>query len=567
MPQPPAVLTDARGTRFELIDRTEVAQFLEHRGHFEGAELDLLRRYLRPGDVALDVGANIGHFTATIGRAVGAEGFVHAFEPLASNRERLRRTLELNGLQSRVEVVAAAVTAQAGEVSIVDYGEGFGSWATTKPAEHDLRGDVPHDATTIAVPGVTLDDYCREHAIEHVAVLKIDVEGAEFDVIDGATALLAAGADMLVVECSDSTLTAALRPEIDAAVARVLDSGWYLLGGEGEAFEREFASMLGVAHAAGVANGTDAIELALRALDVGRGDEVVTQANTCVPTVAAIERTGATPVLCDVLEATATIDPESLAAACGPRTKAIVPVHLYGQVGDLDAVIEIAARHAAAVVEDCAQAHLATCRDRCAGATGLLGAFSFYPTKNLGALGDGGAVVTADAELDARLRRLRTYGQSDRYHHVERGINSRLDELQAAILRVKLPHLRAWHARRNEIAAIYDAALQDTPLQPLGRLDDREHAFHLYVVRAPRRDDFAEALARAGVRTLIHYPRPIHLHEPYRELAAGSPSLARCELLATEIVSLPLYPELTAEQVAHVAAAARDAALSAGQDS
>ena len=355
--------------------------------------------------------------------------------------------------------------------------------------------------------------------------------------------------------------TANLRGEIDAAVARVLDSGWYLLGGEGESFEREFAAALDVAHAVGVANGTDAIELALRALDVGPGDEIVTQANTCVPTIAAIERTGATPVLCDVHEATATIDPVSLAAACGPRTKAIVPVHLYGQVGDLDAVLALAADTGLAVVEDCAQAHLATASGRYAGTRGRLGAFSFYPTKNLGALGDGGAVVTADAQLDARVRRLRTYGQSDRYHHIERGINSRLDELQAAILRVKLARLRAWHERRNAIAAIYDAVLADTPVRPLERLPGREHAFHLYVVRAPGRDAFAAALAQRGVRTLIHYPRPVHRQDAYRELGDGPVGLAHSERLAGEIISLPLYPELTGEQVAHVAAAARRAAL------
>lgn len=359
--------------------------------------------------------------------------------------------------------------------------------------------------------------------------------------------------------------TAALRPALSGAAARVLDSGWYLLGSEGEAFEHEFAAAVGSPHAAGVANGTDAIELALRALDIGPGDEVVTQANTCVPTVAAIERAGATPVLCDVHDSTATIDPDSLAAACGPRTRAIVPVHLYGQVGDLGAVLEIAAAHDATVVEDCAQAHLATWNGRCAGTWGRLGAFSFYPTKNLGALGDGGGVVTADAQLDERLRRLRTYGQSDRYHHVERGINSRLDELQAAILRAKLPHLRAWHERRNAIADRYARALADTPVRPLERLPDREHAFHLYVVRAPDRDALAAALAQRGVRTLIHYPRPIHRQEAYRELAGGPVALPGAERLAGEILSLPMYPELSDAQVAHVANAARDAALAAAQ--
>ncbi|MDX6676604.1 MAG: hypothetical protein QOE31_656 [Solirubrobacteraceae bacterium] len=206
----PTVMTDARGARFELVDRTEVAQFFEHRGHFEGAELDLLKRYLHPGDSALDVGANIGHFTATIGLAVGPEGRVHAFEPLAANRERLGRTLQLNGIEPRVHVEPAAVTAEPGEIEIVDYGEGYGSWATTKPAEHDLRGERSVEGTAISVAAVTLDEHCSKHGIDHVAALKVDVEGAEMDVLDGAEAFLAAGAaDLLIVECSDATLVTA----------------------------------------------------------------------------------------------------------------------------------------------------------------------------------------------------------------------------------------------------------------------------------------------------------------------------------------------------------------------
>lgn len=214
----PAVLTDARGARFELVDRQEVAQFLEHRGHFEAAELDLLRRYLRAGDTVLDVGANIGHFTATIARAVGRDGNVHAFEPLASNRGRLRRTLELNGIEARVHVEGAAVTARSGEIEIVDYGEGYGSWATTKPVEHDLRGERTVTGTAITVPAVTLDEHCAKHGLTRLAALKIDVEGAEWDVLDGAEALLAAAAaDLLIVECSDTTLLAAGRSSWELA--------------------------------------------------------------------------------------------------------------------------------------------------------------------------------------------------------------------------------------------------------------------------------------------------------------------------------------------------------------
>ena len=355
--------------------------------------------------------------------------------------------------------------------------------------------------------------------------------------------------------------TQALRPDLESALARVLDSGWYVLGREGEGLERELAGLLGTTHAVGVASGTDAIELALRALDIGAGDEVVTQANTCIPTVAAIERAGARPVLCDVDPTSAAIDVDSLRAALGLRTRAVVPVHLYGQVGPLGEVLELAAERGVAVVEDCAQAHLATYRNRCAGTWGALGAFSFYPTKNLGALGDGGAVVTADESLDARLRRLRVYGQADRYHHVERGVNSRLDEVQAALLRVKLGHLERWHVRRNEIANHYDEALADTPVVPLRRLPEREHAFHLYVVRTPHRQAFQDGLAERGVQTLVHYPRPVHGHEAYRELGDGPVSLQRAEELAEEVVSLPLYPELEEREVALVADAARACAI------
>lgn len=355
--------------------------------------------------------------------------------------------------------------------------------------------------------------------------------------------------------------TQGLRPELDAAVARVLDSGWFVLGGEGAAFEDEFAAALGAGHAVGVASGTDAIELVLRALDVGRDDEVVTQANTCVPTVAAIERAGATPVLCDVEPEAGTIDPASLERAITSRTRAIVPVHLYGQVGDLQAVLALGEQSGIPVIEDCAQAHGATLGGRTAGTMGVAGAFSFYPTKNLGALGDGGAVITNDADLAERMRLLRQYGQADRYHHVDHGVNSRLDELQAALLRAKLPHLAAGNARREAIAARYDDALAETPVRPLARLADRTHAFHLYVVVAPNRDAFQSALQERGVATLVHYPRPVHGHPPYAELGAGQVSLAHSERLAGSVVSLPLYPELTDAEVDHVVGVLREVTL------
>jgi dTDP-4-amino-4,6-dideoxygalactose transaminase len=352
--------------------------------------------------------------------------------------------------------------------------------------------------------------------------------------------------------------TEAIRANVDAAVARVIDSGWYVLGREGDAFEAEFAAFTETDHAVGVASGTDAIELALRALGIGAGHEVVTQANTCVPTVAAIVRAGATPVLCDVEPEAGTMDPQSLAGAIGPRTRAVIPVHLYGQCGDIDAISEIA--DGLAIVEDCAQAHGARLRGRRAGSMGVLSAFSFYPTKNLGALGDGGAVAGGDDELAHRLRMLRQYGQTDRYRHVAEGVNSRLDELQAAILRAKLPRLEQWNERRRSIAAIYAQALEGTEVVPLARLGEREHVFHLFVARTPRREAFQAAMKQRGVATLVHYPQPIHGHAPYAQLAAGPVSLAVSEALSEEIVSLPIYPELTDTEVEHVAAAARDAA-------
>jgi dTDP-4-amino-4,6-dideoxygalactose transaminase len=351
--------------------------------------------------------------------------------------------------------------------------------------------------------------------------------------------------------------TEALRDDLAAAMARVLDSGWYVLGTENEAFEAEFADFCRVDHAVAVGSGTDAIELALRALELGPEDEVVTQANTCVPTVSAIERAGAIPVLCDVEPKAGTMDPESFRATIGPRTRAVVPVHLYGQCCDVDAIAAVASESDVAVIEDCAQAHGATLRGRYAGTIGVLGCFSFYPTKNLGALGDGGAVVTGDPELAERLRLVRQYGQTDRYVHVLAGVNSRLDELQAAVLRAKLPRLAGWHRRRVEIAAAYAAALADSPLRQLDVLGDRDHVFHLFVVVAPDRPAFQEHLARAGVQTLIHYPTPVHGHEPYRALGEGPVPLTNAERLCDQVVSLPIYPELRDDEVELVAAGIR----------
>ncbi len=345
---------------------------------------------------------------------------------------------------------------------------------------------------------------------------------------------------------------AMLAAELEAAARRVLASGWFILGPELEAFEAAFAGYHGVPHAVGVANGTDAVELALRALGIGAGDEVITVAHTAVATVCAVERAGALPVLVDVDERTFTIDPHAAEAAITPRTRAIVPVHLYGHPADMDAVMALARRHGLAVVEDCAQAHGARWRGRLVGTIGDLGAFSFYPTKNLGALGDAGAVVARDEQLAARLRRLRNYGQRERYEHVEAGQNSRLDELQAAFLRVKLAHLDAHNAERRRLAALYARGLAGAPLRLPEIAAGAEHVFHLFVVRHPERNRLRAELAAAGIGTLIHYPAPVHLQPVYAYLRERCGALPVTEQLTREIVSLPLFVGLGDERVARV---------------
>jgi len=344
---------------------------------------------------------------------------------------------------------------------------------------------------------------------------------------------------------------------LEAAVRRVLASGWYVLGPELAAFETEFAAWHGVRHAVGVANGTDAVELALRALGAGPGDEVITVSHTAVATVCAVERTGATPVLVDVDPATFTMDPVAAAAAISPRTRALVPVHLYGHPADMTALADLAARHHLALVEDCAQAHGARWNGRLAGTMGQLGAFSFYPTKNLGAYGDAGAVITDDPQLAERLRRLRNYGQRDRYHHEEPGQNSRLDEMQAALLRVRLPHLAAHNAERRRLAGLYAERLERCAALGLpSSLPEAEHVFHLYVVRHGRRDELKEALAARGIQTLIHYPVPVHLQPAWAHLGLLPGALPETERAAREILSLPLYVGLTNADLALVADAA-----------
>ena len=345
-----------------------------------------------------------------------------------------------------------------------------------------------------------------------------------------------------------------LRAELDAAIAEVLDGGRFVGGDAVEAFEAAFAAFCGARHAVAVASGTDAIALALRAVGVGDGDEVVTAANTCVPTIAGIEAARAVPVLADVDEESFTLDPESVARAVTPRTRAIVAVHLYGQCADVDALREVAAPRAIELVEDAAQAHGAAYGARRAGTLGRAAAFSFYPTKNLGALGDGGAVLTDDDDVAAHARMLRSYGERRRYESVAHGHNSRLDALQASVLQVKLRHLERWNQRRRALAARYDDALADTTLTPPREVPGRLHAYHLYVARTQRRDDVRQLLADRGVETLVHYPRPVHAHPAYAELGRGR-DLRVSEQLAAEVVSLPLYPQLSDEEAEAVVAA------------
>ena len=339
---------------------------------------------------------------------------------------------------------------------------------------------------------------------------------------------------------------------IRQAVERVIASGWFVLGPEVEAFETEFAEAMGAPHAVGVGTGTDAIALTLRALGIGAGDEVITTPLSAAYTALAVMMTGARPVFADIDPVRMTIDPEQIAKAIGPRTRAILPVHLYGQPADMTAIEALAAKHNLAVVEDCCQAHLATAAGRPVGTIGVAGAFSFYPTKNLGALGDAGAVITHDASLAERIRRLRNGGQTDRHRHESFGVNSRLDEMQAAILRVRLPRLASWTYKRRALATAYRAALAGAPVE-VPRECDAGHVYHLFVVRSRNRTALQAQLATCGIETLIHYPVPIP-----RQPALATTEPADCPVAARvcdDVLSLPLHPGLTEADVTRIASA------------
>jgi dTDP-4-amino-4,6-dideoxygalactose transaminase len=374
---------------------------------------------------------------------------------------------------------------------------------------------------------------------------------------------------------------------VQRAIDRVIARGWFILGPEVEAFESEFAAAMGARHSVGVGTGTDAIALILRALGIGRGDEVITAPLSAAYSALAVMMVGARPVFADIDPDRLTLDPGQAARAVGPRTRAILPVHLYGQPADMAGIEAVAARHHLAIVEDCCQAHLATAGGRPVGTIGIAGAFSFYPTKNLAALGDGGAIVTGDRALADRVRRLRNGGQTDRYHHGEPGINSRLDELQAAVLRARLPFLPQWTARRRALAARYRAALAGSAPDEIDVPPeiDAGHVYHLFVVKVrgvrlqpdqdaavgrvrlqpdqSARDDLQARLAATGIETLIHYPVAI----PKQPALAGEQPAACpiAERVCNEILSLPLHPALTDADVDAVAAVVRKDTIKCGR--
>ena len=336
-----------------------------------------------------------------------------------------------------------------------------------------------------------------------------------------------------------------LRAEVDAAIARVLDSGWYVLGPEVDAFEAEYAAWCEARHAVSVANGLDALHLALLAMDVGPGDEVIVPSNTYIATWLAVSQCGATPVPVEPLDATYNLDPARIEAALTARTKVILPVHLYGQPADLDPILQLARKHGLRVLEDGAQAHGARYKGRRLGSHGDAVAWSFYPGKNLGALGDGGAVTTNDAELAERIRVLRNYGSRVKYVNEVKGFNSRLDPLQAAVLRVKLAHLDDWNARRKAIAAQYLSGLADCGLVLPQVPAFADPVWHLFVVRHPRRDELQKRLAERGVGSLIHYPIPPHRQAAYADAGFAPGDFPLANMQAEQVLSLPMGPHLS----------------------
>jgi dTDP-4-amino-4,6-dideoxygalactose transaminase len=344
-----------------------------------------------------------------------------------------------------------------------------------------------------------------------------------------------------------------LAQELNEAIQRVMTRSWFILGAELEAFEAEFAIYCGVKHCVGVGSGTEALHLALRACGVGPGHEVITVSHSFIATGLAIVWTGATPVFVDIDSESYTIDPAQIARAITPKTRAILPVHLYGQCADMDPILAVAAEHNLYVVEDAAQAHGALYKGKRAGSMGHLGCFSFYPAKNLGACGDAGAVVTSDPELDRKLRALRNYGQSSKYYHDTMGFNSRLDELQAAILRTKLRYLDPWNESRRHAGECYLSALEkrfSPPKTNVGCVPN----YHLFVIQSDDRDSLQQHLRGHAIETLMHYPVPIHRQTAFRDLPHRDCDLFVTERIAQRVLSLPMFPTISGEQLAHVSA-------------
>lgn len=348
-----------------------------------------------------------------------------------------------------------------------------------------------------------------------------------------------------------------LKPEIDAAVARVLDSGWYLLGAELEAFETEYAAYTGARYCIGVGNGLEALHLSLLAMDIGPGDEVLVPSNTYIATWLAVSQVGATPVPVEPDERTYNMDPQRIEDAITPRTRAILPVHLYGQPADMVPILACAKKHGLKVLADGAQAHGARYRGAAIGALGDATAWSFYPGKNLGAFGDAGAVTTNDPAIAERIRVLRNYGSRVKYVNEVQGYNSRLDEMQAAILRVKLRYMDTWNARRTSIAAAYQAALSECALILPDVPPDMAPAWHLYVVRHPQRDALQRDLQARGIQTLIHYPIPPHRQQAYASLEIKDEKLPIANRIADEMLSLPIGPHLSVDEQAAIVGAVR----------
>jgi dTDP-4-amino-4,6-dideoxygalactose transaminase len=348
-----------------------------------------------------------------------------------------------------------------------------------------------------------------------------------------------------------------IKSEIDEAVARVFESSSFILGSEVEAFEAEFAAYQQARHAIGVNSGTSALHLSLLAAGVGPGDEVITVPFTFVASVAAILYTGARPVYADIDPVTYNMDPTLIERAITPRTRAILPVHLYGQSADMDPILEIARRRNLVVIEDACQAHGAEYKGKRVGALGDIGCFSFYPAKNLGAYGEGGCVVTNRDDLAAKVRSLRNWGQKDRYLYVDRGYNYRLEGLQGAILRVKLRHLDAWTEARRSRAALYAKELTGSGLGIPREMPYARHVYHVYGISSPRREELRKTLTDHGIQTAVHYPLPIHLHEVYRDPAFPEGSLPHAEEAARRVLCLPIYPELPDTAVREVCATLR----------